>query len=104
MPFIRHCVECRKCATRYLIASSPYGNGSYIWRTPLSYSDECVLYCFCQRPPVLNDWKETDVKACVVSKAAHNRGYGTPQEIVAIEQPRVLNRRSRRREELQETS
>ena len=28
MPRIRHCAECPKCGTRYLIAGSPYRNGS----------------------------------------------------------------------------
>jgi len=27
---IRHCVECPKCLTRYLVACSPYRNGSYL--------------------------------------------------------------------------
>ena len=85
MPFIRHCVECKKCLTRYLIAFSPYGNGSYLWRTPCGRWDEYLLYCFCQRPPVFNSCKESDVKTYALSKAAHDRGYGTPAEIVAIE-------------------
>jgi hypothetical protein len=84
MPFIRHCVECRKCLTRYLIAFSPYGNGSYLWRRAPGSSDEYLLYCFCQQPPVLNAWKDRDLKTFVVSKAAYDRGYGTPSEIVAI--------------------
>src|SRR5215467_865629 len=85
MPFIRHCIECRKCSTRYLIAFSPYRNGSYIWSTPLCYSDECALYCSCQQPPVFNLCKEGDLKTYVVSKAAYQRGYGTADEIIAIE-------------------
>lgn len=85
MPFIRQCIECRKCLTRYLIAFSPYGNGSYLWRTPLSSSEQYLLYCLCQQPPVLNSWKESDVKTYAVSRAAHDRGFGTPAEVVAIE-------------------
>ena len=86
MPFVRHCIECRKCATRYLIAFSPYRNGSYLWRTSLFSLDEYVLYCVCQQPPVVNSCKDGDLKACVVSKAAHDRGYGTRDEIVAMDQ------------------
>src|SRR5437773_12561571 len=85
VPFIRHCVECRKCLTRYLIAFSPYGNGSYLWRQGLSSSDEYLLYCFCQQPPVFSRWKEHEVKTYVVSRAAHARGYGTSDEIIALE-------------------
>ena len=89
MPFIRHCIECRKCSTRYLIAFSPYGNGSYLWRTSLFCLDEYVLYCVCQRPPVFNSCKDGELKTCVVSKAAHDRGYGSAEEIVAMEDTRA---------------
>ena|SRR5437867_11068882 len=88
MPFIRHCVECRKCLTRYLIAFSPYGNGSYLWRGTPGLADEYVLYCSCQQPPVFNSWKESELKTYTVRKAAHDRGYGTREEIVAIESAR----------------
>jgi len=27
---IRHCIECPKCRTRYLVGYSPYRNGSYL--------------------------------------------------------------------------
>jgi len=92
VPFIRHCVECRKCLTRYLIAFSPYGNGSYLWRQGLSSSDEYLLYCFCQQPPVFSRWKEHEVKTYVVSRAAHARGYGTSDEIIAIDHVRAPRR------------
>ena len=85
MPFIRQCIECRKCATRYLIAFSPYRNGSYLWRTSLSHWDEYILYCVCQQPPVFNSCKEDGLKTYVVSKAAHDRGYGSADEVVAME-------------------
>jgi len=88
MPFIRQCIECRKCATRYLIAFSPYRNGSYLWRTSLFYVDEYVLYCSCQQPPVLNNCKDDGIKTYVVSKAAHDRGYGGAEEIVVTEEIR----------------
>ena len=96
MPFIRHCVECRKCLTRYLIAFSPFGNGSYLWRQAPGLSDEYFLYCFCQQPPVFNNCKERDLRTYLVSKAAHARGYGTPAEIVAVEQVQASRRRLHR--------
>ena len=85
MPFIRHCVECRKCSTRYLIAFSPYSNGSYLLRRTPGFADEYTLYCSCQQPLVFNSCKESELKTYVVCKAAHDRGYGTPEEIVGID-------------------
>jgi hypothetical protein len=96
MPFVRHCVECSKCLTRYLIAFSPYRNGSYLWRQAPGSSDEYFLYCFCQQPPVFNNCKERDFRTCLVSKAAHARGYGTPAEIVVVEQVHAPTRRLHR--------
>lgn len=96
MAFIRHCIECRKCSTRYLIAFSPYSNGSYLWRTSLFYLEEYVLYCCCQQPPVFNSCKENDLRTYVVSKAAHERGYGTPEEVVALEEVAKHRRASHR--------
>jgi len=95
MPFIRHCIECRKCSTRYLMAFSPYRNGSYLWRTSLFCIDEYVLYCVCQQPPVFNSCKEDELRSYVVSKAAHDRGYGTQQEVVAMEEMRGARRKLR---------
>ncbi|HZD09509.1 MAG TPA: hypothetical protein VE176_14735, partial [Candidatus Limnocylindrales bacterium] len=40
---IRHCVECPKCLTRYLIAFSPYSNGSYLVPTVYGSSEEYIL-------------------------------------------------------------
>src|SRR6266542_3529305 len=74
--FLRHCVECPKCLTRYLIAFSPYCAGS---------SEEYILYCSCGRPPVCSRWRWDDVMRCAVSKAAHARGFGTPEEIVEVD-------------------
>ena len=93
MPFIRQCIECRKCATRYLIAFSPYRNGSYLWRTSLSCWDEYILYCVCQQPPVLNSCKEDGLKTYVVSKAAHDRGFGKRDEIVVMDELRQSRQR-----------
>src|SRR2546428_14111891 len=80
--FLRHCLECPKCLTRYLIAFSPYCNGSHLVRTVFGSSEEYILYCSCGRPPVSSRWKWSEVRRYSVSKAAHGRGFGTPQEIV----------------------
>lgn len=82
---IRHCVECPKCLTRYLIAVSPYGNGSYLIPTVPGWPEEYTLYCSCGRPPVSSRWQCGEMKAYAVSKAAQNRGYGTPEEIVLVD-------------------
>src|SRR5882724_1713311 len=83
-PFLRQCVECPKCLTRYLIAFSPYCNGSHIVRTAAGPSEEYLLFCSCGRPPVSSRWKCSEVRRYAVSKAAHGRGYGTPEEIVPV--------------------
>ncbi|MFZ0732773.1 MAG: hypothetical protein WAM79_10660 [Candidatus Sulfotelmatobacter sp.] len=84
---VRHCVECPKCHTRYLIAFSPYSNGAYLVRTGSSPFDEYTLYCFCQglRLPSVSKWRRA--KACEVSKPAHDRGYGALDEIWPIASP-----------------
>ena len=77
---IRHCVECPECRTFYLIAFSPYSNGSYLVRTGSDSSEEYTLYCFCDGTQLARTWKWRQPKACEVSTAAHNRGYGTLDE------------------------
>lgn len=79
---IRCCVECPKCQTRYLIAASPYANGSYILRPGQSTSEEIMLYCSCSGPPAISRWTFRNLRKYSVSKPAHHRGYGSPQEIV----------------------
>ena len=81
MPRIRHCAECPKCGTRYLIAGSPYGNGSYLVPTVIGCSDEYILYCCCRELPVASRWKAVELKACAISKPAYDRGYGTAEEM-----------------------
>src|SRR5215469_4489553 len=81
---IRHCVECPECNTCYVISSSPYRNGAYIVPTEASSSEEYTLYCFCSGGRFPSAWKWRETKACVVSKAAHDRGYGTRNEICPI--------------------
>jgi hypothetical protein len=80
--FLRHCVECPKCLTRYLIAFSPYCNGSYLIRTAAGFSEEYILYCSCGQPPASSRWRWNEVRRYAVSKTAHGRGFGTPEEIV----------------------
>jgi hypothetical protein len=83
---IRHCVECPKCFTRYIVSFSPYRNGSYLITTDGS-SEEYALHCSCSRASAISRWRE--VKTCAVSKEAYDRGYGAPDEITPItnEQP-----------------
>jgi len=82
MPFVRHCVECPKCLTRYLIGFSPYRNRSYLVRNARNSRAEYVLNCSCKIPFVLSLWNEDEIKSYEVCKTAHDRGYGTPEEIV----------------------
>lgn len=87
MSRIRHCVECPKCLTRYLIPFSPYRNGSYLIQTVEGSSEEYALYCACRKGTVASLCRWSEVKSCEVSNAAYDRGYGTPEEIVPINQP-----------------
>jgi len=84
MSRIRHCVECPKCLTRYLVAFSPYGNGSYLVPARQDSSEEYALYCCCGGFPIVNSWKWREAKACAVSLEAYERGYGTPEEIFPV--------------------
>jgi hypothetical protein len=79
---VRHCVECPKCQTRYLIGFSPYDNGSYLVSRFDAESTEFRLHCSCGRPPVYGRCEQ--LKRYAVSKPAHDRGYGSPEEIVPI--------------------
>jgi hypothetical protein len=81
---VRRCVECSKCLTRYLIASSPYPNRSYLIPTAPYLSEEYTLYCSCRKPAVASRWRWSELKTYEVAKEAHLRGYGTPAEIVPI--------------------
>jgi hypothetical protein len=84
MACVRHCVECPRCLARYLIGFSPYSNGSYMVRNAPGSGAEYVLYCSCRGPFVSSLWKADEVKSYEVSKTAHDRGFGTPEEIVRI--------------------
>jgi len=84
---VRQCVECPNCHTRYLIAFSPFSNGAYLVRTGSNPFEEYTLYCLCQgrHLPSVSRWRQA--KACEVSKAAHDRGYGTLDEICPLACP-----------------
>jgi hypothetical protein len=92
---IRHCVECPQCHTRYLAAVSQYRNGSYLESRLIASSDEYTLYCACGKPPVFIRGRWGELKKYVVSRSAYDRGYGTPDEIVAVDSGRssVVSRR-----------
>jgi hypothetical protein len=84
---IRRCAECPKCHTRYLLGFSPYRNGSYLLPVAVGAIDEYVLHCACGKPPVCTRVNCAHFRAYVVSKLAHHRGYGAPEEIVLISEP-----------------
>ena len=85
---IRHCVECPKCWTRYLLARSPYYNGSYLIPTVAGSLEEYTLYCSCATTPVRSHWRCAEMKTYKVSKAAYDRGFGTPDEVFATRRRR----------------
>jgi hypothetical protein len=85
VPRIRHCVECPNCHILYLVSLSPYRNGSYLMPTMRGSSREYALYCSCRRGSTARVWRWSEVKACEISKAAYDRGYGTREEVVSID-------------------
>jgi hypothetical protein len=46
--------------------------------------EQFTLYCFCGRAHVPNRWKWLEAKPCWLSTAAHERGYGTLDEILPL--------------------
>src|SRR5437660_538137 len=82
---VRHCVECPKCRTRYLVGFSPYPNGSYLLPITRGLCDEWILYCSCARPPHSSRWNWNELKLYDVGNQAHHRGYGPPEEIVCLD-------------------
>jgi hypothetical protein len=82
---IRHCLECQKCRTRYLIAFSPYANGSQILRSGKGLSEEFHLYCSCGTPPAISRSRSSELRRYSVTQSAYDRGYGSPEEIVSTE-------------------
>ena len=84
MSRVRHCVECPRCLTRYLISLSPYDNGSYVM-TANGCLDEYILYCCCRHRSLASQWKSNEVMVCSVSRTAYERGYGTAREIIPVD-------------------
>jgi hypothetical protein len=80
---IRNCIECRECHTRYVIGSSPYHNGSYLVSNISGLPNVIRLYCSChfQMPQLV---KTGELRVYAVSEWAHERGYGSPEEIVLL--------------------
>lgn len=85
---IRHCVECPKCWTRYLLARSPYYNGSYLIPTVTGSLEEYTLYCSCATMLLRSHWRWDEMKTYKVSKAAYDRGFGTPDEVFVMRRRR----------------
>jgi len=78
---IRHCVECPKCRTRYLIGASPYTNGAYLVHSPADLEAH-TLYCPCGKSAFTSRW--SDSRTYVVSNPAYDRGYGSPDEVYPV--------------------
>ena len=81
---IRQCVECPKCFTRYLVGLSPYRNGSYLRPLVAGSWHEYILFCSCGQPFNSSRWHWSEFKTYAVSKQAHTRGYGSPEEILLL--------------------
>jgi hypothetical protein len=89
---VRHCVECPECLTRYLVGFSPYRNGSYLKPASAGLTEEWTLYCSCGRPAVCSKWSWNELKMYAIPKSAHDRGYGSPEEIIPVAQmPRATD-------------
>ena len=82
---IRHCVECPKCLTRYVVSCNPYENSSYLQPMIEGCWDEYTLYCRCKA--AASWWKANEFMICEVSASAFTRGYGTAEEITPIRGP-----------------
>ena len=83
MSRIRHCVECPRCHTYYLIGFSPYRNGSYLVEV-CAGSGEYILHCCCDGSHQSSIGRWPEVKAYRVSKRAHDRGYGATSEVLPL--------------------
>jgi hypothetical protein len=81
---VRSCVECPNCRTRYLPGCSPYSNGSYLMPLVEGFTNEWTLYCSCGRPHIPSRWNWSELKRYAIATQAHVRGYGPPEEIVAV--------------------
>jgi hypothetical protein len=81
---VRHCIECPKCFTRYLVGFSPYRNGSYLVPIAKGSWEGWTLYCSCGSPYRPSRWGSDELRPYEVSNIAHHRGFGPPDEIVAL--------------------
>src|SRR6516162_14963 len=81
---IRHCIECPNCSTRYLVGFSPYPNGSYLEPLATGSWTRWTLYCTCRSPHNPSRWSWDELRPYGVSNSAHLRGYGSPDEVVAL--------------------
>ena len=72
------------CHTRYLLASSPYGNGSYLELCKAGTWEMYTLHCSCSTPAAITHRVFDALKTYSVSRQAHERGYGSPEEIVVV--------------------
>lgn len=69
---------------RYLLSCSPYRNGSFLLPLVEGLADEWTLYCSCGSPPIRSRWNWSELKRYAISTQAHERGYGSPEEIVPV--------------------
>src|SRR5215470_18910715 len=92
MQRIRHCVECPRCRTRYLLSFSPYRNGSYLMPVSGGLPAEWILYCSCSKPQASSRWGWEELKTYEVCSQAYRRRYGSPDEISDIHVARGKHR------------
>ena len=78
---IRHCIECPRCRTRYLIGASPYANGAYLVLSPTDLETH-TLYCPCGKSAFAS--RSAESRTYIVSSPAYDRGYGSPDEILLV--------------------
>jgi hypothetical protein len=81
-PRLRQCIECPKCATRYLLGFNHYDNGSYLVSMVTESSEDYQLFCSCGAQPLSTRWSWQELKTYAVFHDAYERGYGTPGEIL----------------------
>lgn len=81
---IRHCIECPECRTRYVIGLSPYGNGAYLLAQCEGTCERYTLLCSCGEPFSISRLSASVVARYVVPPVAYKRGYGSPEEVVAL--------------------
>src|SRR3979409_537204 len=88
---VRHCVECPKCLTRYLVGFSPYRNGSYLMPLSAGFSEEWTLYCSCGRPPISSRWNLERAEAiCGFESSSLSRLWGTRGDGAGLQEVAVF--------------